>query len=312
MFTTGGVPIAGIFKLTDEMRQQGVPPNWLAYVEVTNVDDTVAKAQSLGGKLLHGPQDIPTAGRIAVLSDPQGAMFGAYTPNVPGGAWDGTNVVGRFSWHELMTSDHVAAAKFYNALFGWTKVSSMDMGPSAGEYYMYGHGDTMYGGMFTQTGDMKSMAPFWLVYIHVKDVGKAVASATKAGAVIHRPQMDIPGGSIAILGDPQGAGFALHHASAQPATTAQPAAKKAAAKKAPAAKAPAKKAAPKPATKKAAKPAAKKAAKKASKNAAKKGAKKGAKAKAKPAAKKGKSKPKSKAKSKARSKARSKAKAKKK
>lgn len=54
------------------------------------------------------------------------------------------------------------------------------------------------------------MRPFWLVYIHVKDVAKAMDTATKGGAFVQRPRMDIPGGTIAILGDPQGAGFALH------------------------------------------------------------------------------------------------------
>jgi hypothetical protein len=133
-------------------------------------------------------------------------------------------------------------------------------------YLMYGRGDAMYGGMFTQTGDMASMHPFWLMYIHVKDVAKAVDIATKAGAQVHRPQMDIPGGSIAILGDPTGAGFAVHHQSAPAAAAAQPAAKTVAKKSASKAK---KKARPatkkKAAAKKATKPARKAAAKKASK-----------------------------------------------
>ena len=213
MWTSCGVPIGGLVQLTDELRQQGVPPNWMPYVETANVDDTVAKATSLGGVVRYGPDDIPGTGRIAVLQDPQGAAFGIYTPSNPGGAWDGNPVVGRFSWHELMTTDAAAAFEFYRALFGWDKNGEMDMGGGA-MYTMYGHGQTMYGGMFDRTPDMAGMHPFWLVYIHVKDVGKAVATATKAGATIHRPQMDIPGGSIAILGDPQGAGFALHHANA--------------------------------------------------------------------------------------------------
>jgi len=223
MWTTDGVPIGGLFQLSDEMRQQGVPPNWMPYVESNDVDDTVAKATSLGGQLLHGPEDIPGAGRIAVLQDPQGAAFGVYKSTSGMSGWDGTASVGRFSWHELMTTDRVAAFEFYRALFGWEKNGEMDMG--GGEMYaMYGHGEHMYGGMFNATGDMAGMRPFWLVYINVKDVGKAVAAATKAGGAVHRPQMDIPGGSIAILGDPQGAGFALHHVSAQ-APAALPAAK---------------------------------------------------------------------------------------
>jgi len=298
MWTTGGVPIAGLFRLSDEMRQQGVPPNWMPYVESSNVDETVAKATSLGGRVVHGPDDIPGTGRFAVVQDPQGAVFGVYkSSNATGGGWDGTPVVGRFSWHELMTTDYVAAFEFYRALFGWEKVSEMDMG--GGQMYsMYGKGGKMYGGMFNRTSDMAGMHPFWLVYIHVPDVGKAVAAATKAGGVVHRPQMDIPGGSIAILGDPQGAGFALHHATAQ-AAPAKPVAKpaaKPAAKVATAAKKAAKKVAK--AVKKAAKKVRKKvatAAKRVSKAASKKSPKKRATAATRPKAKaKAKAKPKAK------------------
>ena len=218
MFTTGGMPVAGIFRLSDEMRQQGIPPNWMPYVESSDVDETARKAASLGGKVMQPPADIPGTGRFAVLQDPQGAVFGVYKSSTMSGAWDGNPVMGRPSWHELMTTDRVTALEFYRALFDWEMNGEMDMGGGS-MYSMYGHGDQMYGGMFDITPDMAGMSPFWLVYIHVKDVGKAVDIATKAGAVIHRSQMDIPGGSVAILGDPQGAGFALHHVSAPIAAT---------------------------------------------------------------------------------------------
>jgi predicted enzyme related to lactoylglutathione lyase len=282
MWTSGGRPIGGLMHLGDEMRQQGVPPNWLPYVESDDVDATAAKAASLGGRVVYGPEDIPGGGgRFVVLQDPQGAMFGALKPGTPGGAWDGTPVVGRFSWHELMTTDYVKAFEFYRDLFGWEKTGEMDMGGGQ-NYFMYGKGDTAYGGMFNRFGDMESMNPFWLVYVHVKDVGTAVTAATKAGAMVHRPQMDIPGGSIAILGDPQGAGFALHHVSA-PAAAAKPSATKSAATTAKKTAKVAKKA-----VKKAVK-AVKKAAKKAAtrvKSVAKKAAKSPPRAKSKAKAKK--------------------------
>lgn len=284
VWTTRGQPLGGIFRLTDEMRAKGVPPNWMPYVEADNVDATVAKAKSLGATVTVEPADIPGTGRFAVVQDPQGAMFGVYrTSNPrPGAAWDGTPVESRFSWHELMTSDHVAAAKFYGALFGWNRTGEMDMG-NGQMYYMFGRGPKMYGGMFTTPTEMAGMHPFWLCYIYVKDVAKAVTAATKAGATVVRPQMDIPGGSIAILADPQGAGIAVHQQSAapaapEPAPAAKPKAAAAAPKAAPAkvaakkavAKTAKKKAAPKkkaPPKKKAAK--AKAPARKASKSKAK-------------------------------------------
>ena len=245
MWTSGGVPMAGIYRLNDQMRANGVPPNWMPYIEVDNVDDSANRARSLGANVMAGPDDIPGTGRFAVVQDPQGAVFGIYKSSRQSNAWDGTPVVGRFSWHELMTTDHNAAAKFYNSLFGWDKISEMDMGEGAGMYYMFGKRGNMYGGMFTTPKEMAGMHPFWLVYINVKDVGKAVDIATKSGATVQRPQMDIPGGSIAILGDPQGAAYAVHHVSAPAAAPASAPKKKAPAKKAAAKKVAARKAAPK-------------------------------------------------------------------
>jgi predicted enzyme related to lactoylglutathione lyase len=225
MWTTGGAPFAGLFRLNDEMRQRGVPPNWMAYIEADNVDETVKKAEAIGGKTLVGPDDIPNTGRFAVLQDPQGATFGVYKSSNPlgGRAWDGTPVLGRFSWHELMTTDYEKAFAFYSAVFDWEKTGEMDMGGGM-MYFMFGKGGKAFGGMFNTPPEMAGMHPFWLMYVLVKDVGAAVKTATKAGATVQRPQMDIPGGSIAILGDPQGAGFAVHHESA-PSAAAKPAEK---------------------------------------------------------------------------------------
>ena len=227
MWTTEGVPFAGLSRLPEAMATEGVPPNWLAYVEADDVDLTVKKAEAIGAKLVTGPGDIPGAGRYAVLADPQGAMFGVYKSTNPlgGGAWDGIPVLGRFSWHELMTNDSNKALDFYCALFDWEKQGVMDMGEGM-MYHMVGKAGEMYGGVFDTPKEMAGMSPFWLLYINVADVGKAVKTAKKAGATIQRPQMDIPGGSIAILGDPQGAGFAVHHVNA-PAAAAAPEKKKA-------------------------------------------------------------------------------------
>ena len=246
MWTTGGVPFAGIFRLRPEQRQQGIPPNWMPYIEANNVDETARKATSLGGSVMHGPADIPNTGRFAVVKDPQGAVFGIYKSNQASRAWDGTPTIGRFSWHELMTTDWKKAFDFYRQLFGWEKTGEMEMGPGQ-TYFMYGKGKP-FGGIYNRDAlanapgmpkDMGSMPPFWLVYIHVKDVKKAVETGTRGGAFVQRPPMDIPGGMIAIMGDPQGAAFAVHHVSAgaaAPTTAAKKTSKPAARRKAKAAK----------------------------------------------------------------------------
>lgn len=221
MWTLGGVPVGGMFRQGPE--QQGTPPNWTPYVESGNVDETARQATALGGGVVHGPEDIPTHGRYAILRDPQGAVFGVYKPSGKSDAWDGAPVLSRFSWHELMTTDYKAAVEFYRELFSWEKTSEADMGP-LGMYYMYGMKGKPYGGMFNRPPEMSQVPPFWLPYVLVKDLKKATDVATQNGAEIVNGPMEVPGGDwIVVLKDPQGAAIALHQLAAKSA--AKPAAK---------------------------------------------------------------------------------------
>ena len=59
-----------------------VPPNWLVYFMVSDVDATTKKAGSLGGQAVVPPTDIPKTGRFSVIRDPQGAVFAAFKPEM--------------------------------------------------------------------------------------------------------------------------------------------------------------------------------------------------------------------------------------
>jgi uncharacterized protein len=58
---------------------KGMPPAWISYVTVDDVDATAKQAEKLGGKIMAGPQDIPEVGRFAVILDPQGAAIAVIT-----------------------------------------------------------------------------------------------------------------------------------------------------------------------------------------------------------------------------------------
>jgi predicted enzyme related to lactoylglutathione lyase len=53
------------------------PSFWLIYFTVPSCDAAVSRTQELGGRVLAGPME-PGFGRIAVLSDPQGAHFAVF------------------------------------------------------------------------------------------------------------------------------------------------------------------------------------------------------------------------------------------
>lgn len=77
MLTANGMPVAGVIG-TNEAEKNGfvhVPPHWAVSISVDDVDARVARCENLGGKLLHGPMDVPTVGRIALVADPNGATF---------------------------------------------------------------------------------------------------------------------------------------------------------------------------------------------------------------------------------------------
>ena len=67
----GGIPPAA-------HRQPGVPPHWLAYFQVDDVDVTANKAQSQGAKLCFPPTSMEGVGRLAIIADPQGAFFAIF------------------------------------------------------------------------------------------------------------------------------------------------------------------------------------------------------------------------------------------
>ena len=54
------------------------PPHWMSYIYVNDVDGAVSKAQGLGAKVYAPPMTIEGAGRMAILADPQGAVFALF------------------------------------------------------------------------------------------------------------------------------------------------------------------------------------------------------------------------------------------
>lgn len=74
-------PAAGeaIGGMSNSAKLSGARPRWMHYVNVKNVDAASKVVTRLGGKVLHGPMDIPGGGRIVQCADAQGAWFALHT-----------------------------------------------------------------------------------------------------------------------------------------------------------------------------------------------------------------------------------------
>jgi predicted enzyme related to lactoylglutathione lyase len=78
----GDTTVGGIGELPADV-PASVPPHWRAYFSVVDTDETVARAEQLGGSVLRPARDMPF-GRWADLADPQGAMFSVVRPPTGG------------------------------------------------------------------------------------------------------------------------------------------------------------------------------------------------------------------------------------
>jgi hypothetical protein len=205
MIRRGGRDVGGLYELSDEMKAQGIPPNWLSYVAVESADATANRAESAGAEVLMGPMDVMDIGRMAVIQDPTGAVFAVWEAK----GHPGSGVVGEpgsVCWHELMTRDAPAAKRFYRDVFGY-EMEDRQMGPTA--YTMLRMGERREGGLMQITPEMGPVPSHWLVYVAVDDCEATLEKAKSLGGNAITDAMDVPGvGRFAILQDPQGAVFA--------------------------------------------------------------------------------------------------------
>lgn len=68
----------GIMDMPPDVPKE-VPSHWMAYITVDDVDALAKKTEDLGGKLIHGPQDVPNVGRFCIIQDPTGGVLSLIT-----------------------------------------------------------------------------------------------------------------------------------------------------------------------------------------------------------------------------------------
>jgi predicted enzyme related to lactoylglutathione lyase len=77
IFKQGEMQVAGMMALPAE-GGEGVPPHWMSYIAVADVDASTKKAQDLGASVCVPPTDIPNVGRFSVITDPAGATISLF------------------------------------------------------------------------------------------------------------------------------------------------------------------------------------------------------------------------------------------
>jgi hypothetical protein len=193
---------------------------------VDSADDAAAKAKDAGGKVVMEPFDVMDAGRMAVISDPEGAVICVWEAKENKGA-ELVNEHGSLVFNGLNTRDVESAKKFYGALFGWETIA---LGPGVEMWTLPGYGDhleTFQPGMRERVADaggpegfenvvasiqpipddQPDTPPHWNVTFATDDADATAAKAEELGGKVVVPPMDAPWVRMTVLTDPAGATF---------------------------------------------------------------------------------------------------------
>jgi uncharacterized protein len=200
-----GKGIGGLMKRPME----NIPPHWLGYVTVADVDATVKKTGDAGGKVMMPPSDVPTVGRIAVIQDPQGASLGIIQPLDRPTNCSGNQIV----WCDIPVKDLDRAIRFYSAVLGAAVKKQQHEGMT---FAMLPHADEHgVSGCLTTGGEGSKSEPSQqgpLLYFNCQGrLDQAVAAVSPNGGKVLQPKHPIgPYGFRAVVLDSEGNRIALH------------------------------------------------------------------------------------------------------
>ncbi|MFJ5733351.1 VOC family protein [Streptomyces paradoxus] len=198
-----GREVAGLGRLPPDRH---LPIAWTPYFASENVDLTAETVRSRGGTIGVGPLDAADAGRLAIGSDPSGAVFGIWQAAAHlGTAVSG--VPGTPAWNELLTFESASVAKFYRTVFGYEEEPVV----SADFDYVALHlgGEPVAGVHGVGHALPRDRGPHWVTYFQVADADDAMDHVVHLGGQVLRAVHDTARGRVAHVADPEGARFAL-------------------------------------------------------------------------------------------------------
>jgi uncharacterized protein len=119
----------------------------------------------------------------------------------------GSELPGKFVWHDLLTSDPATAQRFYAELFGW------EFRPSNSEYTVITQAGRPIGGILdTRKAKAKHVPALWLGSVSVADVDSAVGVIRAGGGKVHWGPKSMPRGRVALVADAQSVPFVVMRA----------------------------------------------------------------------------------------------------
>lgn len=183
----------------------GTPPAIGVMVKVESADAAAAKVTSLGGRA-EPATDVLENGKMALCTDPTGAVFAVWQPKKEQGIDVDSHAHGAPGWYEVLTTDAARAASFYSELFGWT-VDEQRPAPNM-LYRLFKLDAVPVGGAMEMNEHTGKAPPHWAVSFSVKNADDTAKLAKELGGEVCIPVSEIPEvGRFSLLKSPQGVSF---------------------------------------------------------------------------------------------------------
>jgi predicted enzyme related to lactoylglutathione lyase len=196
-----GAPVAALAPKGDGR----MPTVWTVYFAAPDITALTGRIRAAGGQVITGPSPVGPApgpgpaphrplGVMALVADPEGAVFGLWQAGAHAG-FARRHEPGAFTWAELYTRDTGAANDFYSGLF-----HDALFGPGAAPDF----GRAAAADVFPP-----EMPPHFLVHFAVADMTKELATVQRLGGRTQVSPFPTSYGTVAVVTDDQGASFAL-------------------------------------------------------------------------------------------------------
>lgn len=185
-----GEPVAALAHKTDGR----MPTVWTVYFATPDIEGLADRVWAAGGQVVTAPMPVGDLGTSALVTDPDGAVFGLWEPDAHRG-FGVRHEPGTFVWAELYARDTEGANTFYGGLF-----HDALFGPDARPDF----GRAPVSDVFPA-----EMPPHFVVHFGVEDCEAVLGTVNRLGGRVQAPPFETSYGKVAVVTDNQGASFAV-------------------------------------------------------------------------------------------------------
>lgn len=203
---------AGIFDMPPFFQKIKMPPFWMSYLAVDDLQAVVARAKSIEGVIVDVEPSPFGDGMMALILDPLGAGFTCYDGPGIDSKGDGSEY-GRMVWNELITSDIAGVEAFYQTVLGLTLVPDDDYG-GARVKLLNPKGEEI-AGIQAVPEDQRSSKVYWMPFFSVDSLAAFKPRVDAAGGEIASQTSHGGGYDSAICFDNTGAAFGVAETGAE-------------------------------------------------------------------------------------------------